>query len=262
MYRFNAREVALLLVVFVGGGHDMLCEESSMADLCIVRSAEPAYRRILVTETPKEALELRNTLFNLPDYESGRHTVAEFSRIDVNGDGREDILLLVNLSCAADPAELVVGCSANEAFYFQRFAVEHGKLSKCVRDLDDDKIYEILRPSVIQSPTTPHANALVWYDIYKWTGTRFEQKNREFPAYYFGEYLPLLARQIEVISRISHSATIGEDDKEHQDMMALVRSMLDDCRTALARLSRLLNEETSLLKHQSIPLHDLIYAGH
>ncbi|GAK58188.1 hypothetical protein U27_05161 [Candidatus Vecturithrix granuli] len=185
----------------------------------------------------RDLLMLRKDLYSIPDYEADKTSVAAMSKLDINKDGEEDIVALVNLGgTIANPVEVFLLYSRKDDFMAQMLFTERAMMEKTVIDLNNDGFYEVcVNTSIVGD--TPHAMVFYWVDIYAWDGQTYRQQNEQFfESFYIRHYLPQIS---ERIARAEELLQLKESNQT-------ISSVLEDCRAALGNMLQLQTMHSSL----------------
>ncbi|HBC86334.1 MAG TPA: hypothetical protein DCZ94_05195 [Lentisphaeria bacterium] len=184
-------------------------------------------------------LKLRNKVFEIPDYESGQFSIDKMKKIDAKGNKLKGYIATINGNCTSDPAEVfILASSDGNEYIVQRFDSLHASLDEILRDIDGDGNFEILVNEEIAGENTPRCNSFFWVNIYTWKeGGGFVIDNEKFiKSYYFKEYLNMISKRI---AEAEHLLNMPEKDPDASKVKTIALSMLEDCRTALSKLSKL-----------------------
>jgi hypothetical protein len=175
-------------------------------------------------------------------------SIADMKRIDLNSDGKEDLVALINHRGMSDPVEVFLLCSVENKFVAQTLSTERATLDTTILDLNNDGIYEVRVNSTIAGET-PHALVVYWVDVYSWSGQRYVQNNEQFfESFYLRRYLPYLSERLKDVGK---RLEWGEQNKT-------LSAVLNDCRTAIQKVSTIQNNEIDRklqLSEQLILLH-------
>jgi hypothetical protein len=160
-------------------------------------------------------------------------SIAKKKWIDLNNDGKEDFTALINQNCTSDPVELFLLCSLGDGFVAQTLRTERARMDSTVLDLNGDGVYELcLNESILGD--TPHVLVVYWVNVHAWNGQAYVKSNEQFvESFYRRRYLSQLSERL-------HDA--GKRLNWGESRPTIV-SVLEDCRTALARVSALQNPE-------------------
>ena len=125
-----------------------------------------------------------------------RRSVDEMRTLDINRDGRKDLVALTSDGCTADPNGVLLVCSVPRGYIVQMIFTERALLEDTLRDVDGDGKYEIVTNSWVMGATC-HAMACHWHDVYTWTPRGYTPANCQYlEPYYLAQYLPELIRYI------------------------------------------------------------------
>lgn len=190
--------------------------------------------------TKENIFVLRKLLYSLDEFVTIHEgieqfeSIAEMKRVDLNADGTEDIVALMNVGATiANPVELFLFCSRGDEFIAQNLFTERGMMDDSVLDLNGDGIYEILVKSSIPGET-PHVLAFYWFDVYSWDGQGYVKSDEQFfDSFYIRRYLPKISNRIALGQQLLQS---GEED-------TVISAVLEDCRIALEKVYTLQNVE-------------------
>lgn len=215
----------LIQILFIFTAQHAISKEAKVIEIEEIKQWG-LFEEVLVE---KSLLKARNVAFEIPDYEQSRASIAGFMKKDINGDGKDDFVFLVNLTTSSDPVETIVIASQKEKYSIQRLYTEWSEIDTTVRDLDGDGLYEILQNQSIFNPKVPHSLTLLWVDIYQWDGIKFIKNNRAYlKRYYISEYLDIVNLRIELAQSKMMSKSSDSDSLPH--------ALLEDCRIALERI--------------------------
>ena len=154
--------------------------------------------------------------------------------MDVNGDGIQDIVALINYNCTADPVEVLTLCSMNHGFIAQRFPTERAVMARTFIDIDADGKYELLLNVPIPG-NAPHSETFYWTNIYSWREKGYSQANEIFlESYYLKKYLPLVCARIAYAEALINSAKHYK--KQNMASKELAIAILEDCRKAIKKV--------------------------
>ncbi len=223
----------LLLIVLV---LNMLFNVSFASAIMIIRNGEvKEFEKDITILNDHDLLMVRKTFHSIPDYEAVRTSLATMNKVDLNGDGKMDIAALINFQgTTANPFEIFLVYSVQNKFATQRLHTWRAIMEKTVVDLNNDGMYEICVNSGILEGHTPTVLTVEWVDIYSWDGNRYTQHNEQFfESFYLHRYLPRLSKRLA-------DATMRLDSDEKR---STISSILEDCRTALERISSMSNTE-------------------
>lgn len=161
-------------------------------------------------------------------------SIADMQRIDLNGDGKKDFAALLNYRGTSDPVELFLLYSVENGVVVQTFPTERAMMNTTVLDLDGDGIYEIcLNESILGN--TPHVLVVYWVNVYSWNGQTYVKSNEQaFESFYMHRYLPQISERLHDLEK---RLDWGESRKT-------ILSVLEDCRTALEKISSMSTTET------------------
>ena len=201
---------------------------------------KPLVHRIPLRQmtTAADVLELKREIYQTEDYEMRRISVQQMTVKDLNGDGRDDVVAFLNLDCTADPAEILTFMSNGEQYLVQTFPAEHAQANRCLKDVDDDGLTELIVWSWWPMGTgTPHTEELEWPELYRWGDGGFRLASEELFVYYQTDYLRYLAGRLQEVARVS---ALNQGPERDEKVAAINLSVLRDCATALERTVALL----------------------
>ena len=230
---FKQLRFLLLLVLVLS----MLFNVSFASAITIIHNGEvKEFEKDITILNDHDLLTVRKTFHSIPDYEAVRTSLATMKKVDLNGDGKMDIAALINFQgTTANPFEVFLVYSVQDKFVTQRLHTRRAIMEKTVVDLNDDGMYEICVNSRILGGHTPIVLAVEWVDIYSWDGHRYTQHNEQFfESFYLHRYLPQLSKRLD-------DAGMRLDLDETR---STISSVLEDCRTALEKMSSMSTTET------------------
>lgn len=131
---------------------------------------------------------------------------------DLNGDGRLDFILQSSSGASSYG-------DTSEVFWYDGKNLNSQVFSQWIRlrDFDSNGIFQLLIDSV-GGTAGPHSEWAGWTDIYKWNGTRYENANGEYVAYFEKELIPQYISQI-----LGYAEDIKGANDVIQDRINLIR---------------------------------------
>lgn len=187
--------------------------------------------------TGEAVLAARKKLFGIPDYEDWRTSVSSIKQVDVNGDGKIDIVAGINLKTSQDPVEFITIVSSGEGYVVQLFSAEHLSVEKAFLDIKGDGRYELVLKSLL-SDNVPLNEATYWADIYSWDNGKYRMNSKGFiESYYMRQYLEYVSSKINRATQLLAMPEVGDTARAKTSKIAL--GILQDCRTALKRIVEL-----------------------
>jgi len=230
--------------VFIFGGL-LIVGLSTLTSAALSGNLARGPRRPVVHQIPfrkvtmaGQIIELKRQIYHLQDFEMRRVTVQETTVKDINADGEQDVVAFLNLGGTADPAEILTFMSSGGQYFVQTFSAEHAQARRCLKDIDDDGLTDLIVWSWWPMGTgTPHTEALVWPELYRWADDGFRPASEELSVYYQTDYLNYLANRLQEVARL---AALNQGAEREEKLAAMNLSVLRDCATALERTLTLL----------------------
>ena len=187
------------------------------------------------TATKAMVLALKAKLCPDCDLALRNRSVAEMRVLDLNGDGKKDLIALTNDVCTADPNGVFLVCSVPAGYIVQMIFTEWAVLDETLRDIDGDGKYEIVTNSCIAGAAC-HLDACLWRDIHAWTKEGYALANRRFlESYYLTDYLGEVS---DYIARAQERLKLLPGD-DNGKAISTAAAMLQDARTAIAKVAEL-----------------------
>jgi hypothetical protein len=198
----------------------------------------------------KMILATWNGLFHWSEYEDSpaAFSVGSFVVKDVNGDGKTDMVALVNRSGTANPATLFTVCSTPSGYIAQQIETEYAS-AEDIRDLNGDGRLEIIANSEFGKVSGAYCEP--WPDVYSWSPKGFKPNSRDFlQTYYIPIYLPKIAARIKRAEEMLEVSRIAKTDTDEvrlqkKRVFDLAADILAECQEAISRIAALAKESKS-----------------
>jgi hypothetical protein len=160
-------------------------------------------------------------------------SIAEIRRLDVNNDNKEDLAVLINWTCSADPIELMLICHVQKDVVAYLFSTQRASMNDTLRDVNGDHLFEVFINSTFPERIALF-NAIFWIDVYSWENNTYQQNNAKFlDSFYIPLYFPYIAIHLA-------NATKELSSEQRREF---VTTMLQESQHALEQIANLLSIE-------------------
>jgi hypothetical protein len=162
-----------------------------------------------------------------PEDDAESDSIGDFRVVDLNNDGRLELVCLVDVTGRAWYTQLIIFSQQNHKM--MRSAISSGganieSLEKRVVDLDRDGKKQLLVPRWLEKYEGAGEPIATFTDVYRFDGQRAVQADHEFPDYYRKIELPRLQSDLNALTRLEEDAGI---EATRQKKIAVIRREID-----------------------------------
>jgi hypothetical protein len=123
----------------------------------------------------------------------------------------EALVALLHLGGNAGPNVFVIFREAvHKGVVAEEIGTIRAEFDRDVRDLNADGFPEIMVQHEVDNLYLPRAGCLLWPEVYRFTGERYEKRSQEFPSFYVLDYWPRIASQVHAETSLPEGYAASE----------------------------------------------------